>query len=86
MVNAQQETVQKFWMPIMVGGALALSTGLLFNHLWHQWTLFAGFFSLLYFSGLFRSFPWKTPLRKTVSIGIFLGLFASSVEWLVSIS
>ena len=49
---------------------------------WRDWTVFAGGWAALYFMGGVRGFPWRTPLRKAFSIGVFVGTVLPTILWI----
>jgi hypothetical protein len=49
---------------------------------WRDWTVFAFGWVALYFMGGVRGFPWKTPLRKAFSIGVFVGTVLPTIVWI----
>jgi hypothetical protein len=49
---------------------------------WRDWTVFAFGWAALYFMGGVRGFPWKTPLRKAFSIGVFVGTVLPTIVWI----
>jgi hypothetical protein len=64
---------------IVLAGAVsaAISTTVL-GFVWKEKPFFAGVAVALYITGGIRAFPWKTPVRKAISIGIFVGIVVSS--------
>jgi hypothetical protein len=62
----------------LAGAVFALISAALMGLLWKEQPFFAGAAIALYFMGGVRAFPWKTPIRKAISIGIFVGIVASS--------
>ena len=55
--------------------------------LWKNEIIIAiGIIALVYTLGSLRFMPWKTPLRKALSIGIFVGLFITIILWRFGIS
>jgi len=66
------------WRIALTGAVSAMiSTGVM-GYLWKEQTFFAAVGVALYIMGGVRAFPWKTPLRKAISIGIFVGVVVSS--------
>src|SRR5262245_25655135 len=63
---------------LLASAASAVITTVLMGLLWKEKPFFAGAAVVLYLMGGMRGFPWKTPIRKSVSIGIFVGIVASS--------
>jgi hypothetical protein len=49
---------------------------------WRDWTVFAFGWAALYFMGGMRGFPWRTPLRKAFSIGVFVGTALPTIVWI----
>jgi hypothetical protein len=49
---------------------------------WRDWTVFAFGWAALYFMGGVRGFPWRTPLRKAFSIGVFVGTVLPTIVWI----
>lgn len=68
------------WFVVLTGVITALGTGFLIRHLWAEWTLFA-MFGVGSYVFLFREMPWRTPLRKSVAIGVFVGVLLPTIEW-----
>jgi hypothetical protein len=68
---------------------IALSAGLISGAMawlaWRDWTIFAIFFSGLYFFGGFRFMPWKTYAMKATSTGIFIGFTCSLIAYLFTL-
>jgi hypothetical protein len=55
--------------------------------LWKNETIIAiGILVFIYALGSLRFMPWKTPLRKALSIGIFVGLLSTVILWKFGIS
>ena len=40
-----------------------------------------GLLALVYFIGSLRFVPWRTPLRKAFTIGLFAGLLLTIILW-----
>jgi hypothetical protein len=77
----------EFWKIITVFILSAVSSGYGEMVLWKSETVIAiGILALVYALGGFRFMPWKTPLRKALSIGIFVGLFITIILWKFGIS
>jgi hypothetical protein len=60
------------------GAVSAVISTAVMGFLWKEQTFFAGVIVALYIMGGVRGFPWKTPIRKAISIGIFVGIVVSS--------
>ena len=69
----------------VLAGLIAFSTFFFEKFLWAHWTLYALFFSTLYFFCAFTFLPWKTSLQKAISIGIFLGMSAALLDFLAGL-
>jgi hypothetical protein len=52
---------------------------------WEDWGVFMIAFAAMYYSGGLRWMPWKTPTRKAFSLGVFVGVSATTIEWLYSL-
>lgn len=76
---------QTWLLPSLVGGMSCLVVAVVGSYLWREWTIEAGFVSLLYFSGAFRFFPWKTAYAKAFSIGIFIGMLIPLIAFIRSL-
>lgn len=77
---------QTWILPSLVGGVSCLVVAVVGSYLWREWTIEAGFASLLYFSGVFRFFPWKTAYAKAFSIGVFIGMLIPVIGFIRSLA
>lgn len=57
-------------------------TAMVALYIWKEWLLLAIALSALYFSGVFRFFPWRTAYAKAFSIGVFVGMLIPVVEFI----
>lgn len=58
---------------------VAIGTGMITIYAWRQWTGFAFLLSCCYFGGcVFMYSPTRTPMQKSISIGVFLGLLVGA--------
>jgi hypothetical protein len=69
-------------MFLVSAALLAMAMGIA----WRDWTVFALVWTGLYFMGGVRWFPWGTPIRKAVSIGVFAGTSLPTIEWLYKLN
>jgi len=69
------------WRVAALGLAFFLVTAVFARYLWREWTVFAmvGVFSYV-MSGRYV-FPWSTPWRRAVAIGVFFGILFSTIEF-----
>jgi hypothetical protein len=71
------------WFVLGVGAGMAVMTAAALTYTWFEWTFFALIVTAFYFMGMAALMPWRTPLRKAVTIGISAGMaFAAIVFWL----
>ena len=63
---------------ILAGAVSAVISTVLMGLLWKEKPFFAGAAIAVYLMGGMRGFPWKTPIRKAISIGIFVGIVTST--------
>jgi hypothetical protein len=63
---------------ILAGAASAAISMAVMGFLWKEQPFFAAAAVALYIMGGVRVVPWKTPIRKAIAIGIFLGIAVSS--------
>ncbi|KAB2322302.1 MAG: hypothetical protein ABS45_16965 [Comamonas sp. SCN 65-56] len=73
-------------LPLLVGIVSCCSVAVVGSYFWREWTIEAGFVSLLYFSGVFRFFPWKTAYAKAFSIGVFIGMLIPLIAFIRSLA
>lgn len=73
------------WFAPLVGALLGVGVAVGFRYLWREWTFFAFAVSTFYLMGTFRLAPWRTPLRKAIAIGLFVGIALPMIEWLYNI-
>lgn len=66
----------------LIGLATCAVTAVAAHYIWKEWLLLAIALSVLYFSGVFRFFPWKTAYAKAFSIGVFVGMVIPVVEFI----
>lgn len=62
----------------LAGAVSAVISTALMGLFWKEQPFFAAAAVALYLMGGVRAFPWKTPIRKAISIGIFVGIAAAS--------
>jgi hypothetical protein len=62
----------------LTGAVSGVTSTAVMGFLWKEHPFFAAVGVALYVMGGVRVFPWKTPLRKAISIGIFVGIAVSS--------
>jgi hypothetical protein len=63
---------------ILAGAASAVISTAALGLPWKEQPFFAAAAVALYVMGGVRFVPWKTPIRKAIAIGIFVGIVASS--------
>jgi hypothetical protein len=70
-------------LALLVAITTSIVVAFLARYLWTEWTLFAlaiaGFYLV---TGGFRLMPWRTPLRKAISVGTFIGFVLATIEWI----
>jgi len=69
------------WHYIALAIVTFLATAVFLRYLWREWTMIAMVGVVFYFLGGRYIFPWGTPWRRAVAIGIFLGVLFSTVEF-----
>lgn len=72
---------KRYWPVVITTIAASVTTVLLFYYLWNQLTIIAMALTGLYFFGSFMYLPWRTPLRKAFSVGIFIGIVLSFLKF-----
>ena len=72
------------WLLVLVFSAVVVA--LIMRVAWRDWTVFAMGWAALYFMGAARWFPWGTPIRKALSIGVFIGTALPTAEWLYDLN
>lgn len=70
----------------LVGIAAFVVTLIAANYIWKEWLLLAVAVSGLYFSGVFRFFPWRTQYAKAFSIGVFVGMLIPVIGFIRSLA
>lgn len=83
---AEEMRYGKHFLLGLVGIAAFGGTWFAANYMWKEWLLLAVAVSGLYFSGVFRFFPWKTAYAKAFSIGVFLGMLIPVVGFIRSLA
>jgi hypothetical protein len=63
---------------MLAGAVSAVISTAAMGLLWKEQPFFAAAAVALYIMGGVRFFPWKTPIRKAVAIGVFVGIVVSS--------
>jgi len=63
---------------MFAGAASAIISTAAMGLLWKEQPFFAAAAVALYIMGGVRFVPWKSPIRKAIAIGIFVGIVASS--------
>jgi ABC-type Mn2+/Zn2+ transport system permease subunit len=63
---------------MLAGAVSAVISTAVMGLLWKEQPFFAAAAVALYIMGGVRFFPWKTPIRKAVAIGVFVGIVVSS--------
>jgi hypothetical protein len=70
----------------LVGVVTFGATWVAADYLWKEWLLLAVAVSGLYFSGVFRFFPWKTAYAKAFSTGVFVGMLIPVIGFIRSLA
>ncbi|OAF13326.1 hypothetical protein AYJ54_44120 [Bradyrhizobium centrolobii] len=83
--DGEQQSIGQLAICALVFLCTAIPIALLLRAGWRDWTLFAGVWTAMYFMGGARWFPWSTPLRKAISIGVFVGTALPTIEWVSSL-
>jgi hypothetical protein len=66
------------WRVVSIAIASALISAIAMSVLWKQFAFFAFVGVAFYFMGAVRGFPWRSPVRKAFSIGVFIGIVLST--------
>ena len=62
--------------------SVSIVVAFIVTNFWHEWTVPVFGAIGLYIIGGIRFMPWKTPISKAISIGVFIGLVGPTVVWI----
>lgn len=84
-MDAHKAGDPQFLLLVLTGIVSCAVTAVAAHYIWKEWLLLAIALSVLYFSGVFRFFPWRTAYAKAFSIGVFVGMLIPVVEFIRSL-
>jgi hypothetical protein len=71
--------------PVLLAIMCMVISTIAMSFLWKRLSFFALIGVFLFVTGGYVVFPWKTPIRKAISIGIWLGIVLSTTLFYLNI-
>jgi hypothetical protein len=73
------------WRPVLFAILSMVISTIAMSFLWKKKSFFALIGVFLFVTGGYVVLPWKTPIRKAISIGIWLGIALSTALFYLNI-